>query len=568
MRYRSAFPALLAIWCALFSSACIAILGGFDFNGKPTGDVGGSGGAGATSTSSSTSAAGGNGGGSACQPGEMKACYAGPDGTDGVGVCKAGMQACASDGLAWGACAGQVTPKQETCADPEDEDCDGRECVEWAEVFGDSAMQVFGAVAADAQGNIVVAGDFSGSINLGAGVMLKASGSTDVLVMKLTPSGNAVWGRALGDAGEQSAHTVAVDSTGDIVVGGATQTALTLGDSTVAPGLFIAKIAGDDGHIIWAKGLGGGACSFALDAAVRALAVTSQNDVAVAGSFCGDIDFGDGALSSTQGSQDAFVAVLRGADGSGKVSDGFWGVRFGDDKAQEADSIGITSLGQLVVAGTFEGNIELDGGAISKGGYDIFVAQFWGSPGMAYSLRTYGDAADQHVASIVVAADGGYVVAGHFAGELDFGGMPIVSDPNSGRDLFVARLNASGQPQWARSFVSGGMSYAPMVFNAVGATAGSIVVTGIFGGTLDLGGVEFDAGMRIDMFLTKLDDTGQTLWAKQFQGGTGFTISGGVASATPTGEVVLAGALSNETDFGTGLLTPAGTDAFVAKFGL
>ncbi|MFT3775810.1 MAG: MopE-related protein [Minicystis sp.] len=58
-----------------------------------------------------------------CVNGQTKACYAGPAGTAGVGICKAGTQTCANGN--WGACTGQVTPGTETC-NGLDDDCDGQ----------------------------------------------------------------------------------------------------------------------------------------------------------------------------------------------------------------------------------------------------------------------------------------------------------------------------------------------------------------------------------------------------------------------------------------------------------
>ena len=57
-----------------------------------------------------------------CTTGETQDCYSGPDGTDGVGLCKKGTQTCGSDGK-WGtACAGEVVPKDEIC-NGDDDDC-------------------------------------------------------------------------------------------------------------------------------------------------------------------------------------------------------------------------------------------------------------------------------------------------------------------------------------------------------------------------------------------------------------------------------------------------------------
>jgi MYXO-CTERM domain-containing protein len=49
-------------------------------------------------------------------------CYSGPNGTAGVGACRAGTQTCAAG--SFGACQGQVTPGTEVC-DGVDNDCDG-----------------------------------------------------------------------------------------------------------------------------------------------------------------------------------------------------------------------------------------------------------------------------------------------------------------------------------------------------------------------------------------------------------------------------------------------------------
>ena len=66
--------------------------------------------------------------GCACTPGAMQACYTGPTGTAGVGLCHAGSQLCVAGGggvgSSWGTCTGQVTPSTDTC-DGVDRMCDG-----------------------------------------------------------------------------------------------------------------------------------------------------------------------------------------------------------------------------------------------------------------------------------------------------------------------------------------------------------------------------------------------------------------------------------------------------------
>ena len=58
-----------------------------------------------------------------CEDGETEACYNGPEGTDGVGICQAGIRTCTNG--AWGECEGETIPQAEICGNGVDEDCNG-----------------------------------------------------------------------------------------------------------------------------------------------------------------------------------------------------------------------------------------------------------------------------------------------------------------------------------------------------------------------------------------------------------------------------------------------------------
>ena len=66
-------------------------------------------------------------GGNECVPGEARACYTGPTGTEGVGECAPGLETCGRDGVWPALCRGQVIPAAtEICGDGDDDTCDGR----------------------------------------------------------------------------------------------------------------------------------------------------------------------------------------------------------------------------------------------------------------------------------------------------------------------------------------------------------------------------------------------------------------------------------------------------------
>ncbi len=59
-----------------------------------------------------------------CADGERRACYSGTAGTEGVGMCRSGIERCVAG--AWSGCEDERVDAEETCDGFEDEDCDGR----------------------------------------------------------------------------------------------------------------------------------------------------------------------------------------------------------------------------------------------------------------------------------------------------------------------------------------------------------------------------------------------------------------------------------------------------------
>ncbi len=59
-----------------------------------------------------------------CVTGSVKTCYSGPQGTQGQGICREGIQVC-QQGV-WGACLLQVLPSTELCNNGIDDDCNGK----------------------------------------------------------------------------------------------------------------------------------------------------------------------------------------------------------------------------------------------------------------------------------------------------------------------------------------------------------------------------------------------------------------------------------------------------------
>src|SRR6185295_4557305 len=125
--------------------------------------------------------------------------------------------------------------------------------------------------------------------------------------------GQALWVQQFGNEGEDVGHALAVDSDSNLItVGGFTGTVTFDGTGLTAAGgsdIYVAKLSSSTGQVIWAKRFGGTSDDFGL-----AVALDSSNNIYIAGTFQGSIDFGGGTIQSAGGS-DAFVLKLT-ADGN------------------------------------------------------------------------------------------------------------------------------------------------------------------------------------------------------------------------------------------------------------
>jgi len=113
----------------------------------------------------------------------------------------------------------------------------------WADSFGGGGDQVGCAVGADQAGNVLLAGSFAESLDLGGG-LLTSAGSSDAFWAKLDAAANYAWSKQAGDASAQAAERILADSQGDVVVGGTFAGTITLGGGIGSAGLndvFVAK---------------------------------------------------------------------------------------------------------------------------------------------------------------------------------------------------------------------------------------------------------------------------------------------------------------------------------------
>ena len=302
----------------------------------------------------------------------------------------------------------------------------------WSKKFGSAADDQLGlAVAVDAQGNVLLTGALTGSINFGGG-SLATTGGPDVFVVKLNPAGNHVWSNSFGEAGTaQTGRAIATDATGNVLVAGDFTGTIDFGGGALASAggtdAFVAKLDPSGGHV-WSKSFGDDAFQIA-----RGVAADATGNVVVVGDFAGSTNFGGAALAS-KGATDGFVALFD-PSGAHLGSTNFGGAEY--DSATSVSAAG----GAIAVGGYVAGNASFGGTPLaSAGGRDVFVAKLAGTTLAPLWARTFGDASSyQSTQGVGLDAQGNALFAGYFTGAIDFGLGPLTSA--GGTDIFVAKVH-------------------------------------------------------------------------------------------------------------------------------
>jgi hypothetical protein len=87
----------------------------------------------------------------------------------------------------------------------------------WSKRFGDGMDQKINSLAIDGNNNIVLAGDSEGQVNFGGGPLTSA-GEQDIFLAKLLPDGQHVWSTRFGDSASQTNSALAIDAANNIVL--------------------------------------------------------------------------------------------------------------------------------------------------------------------------------------------------------------------------------------------------------------------------------------------------------------------------------------------------------------
>lgn len=240
-----------------------------------------------------------------------------------------------------------------------------------------------------------------------------------------------------------------------------------------------------------------------------------------------------------------------GAGGSAQTSEGqlSWYRTITGPLEQESMSTTVDLDGYVYVAGNAKGITDFGHGDVdAAGSNDIFVAKYSPVGELVWAKRFAS--AVSIVTSISVGYDGLIAIAGDYrGGSVVFG--PHVLEPTEKDSIFVAAIDSTGQPMWAKSF--GGDQYSRGAGVAV-SPCGNIVFAGSIGASMIVGAIY---GGEI-LFTNILGSVSTNL--------ADFSPIRSVTTDV-TGNIYVTGATDGPADFGDGYGAHGSQEGFVAKFG-
>lgn len=312
------------------------------------------------------------------------------------------------------------------------------------------------------------------------GALVINAGGKDAFVAKLDgETGSAKWATAIGEAGDQEAAAIAVDSAGNAFAVGWFSQDLSCEPECIhsAGGTdgFVGRLD-SAGAVAWLVPFGDGG-----NDRLNAVALDLGGNVVVAGTFTLSPAWGATTLT-TSGILDQDL-VLAALSPSGEP---LWAKDFGDEKIQEATGVAIDAQGRIAVVGATNGVISFPSGGpppIGDGGARAFSIQLTAA-GVPLWARAFGaGSASARASSVRVDGAGHLAIAGSFGGGIDFGHGERSAIGTY--DAFLAKLTAAGEPLWAKTFGSKGVANRGV--GVAFAPGGQVVMAASIRGTVDFG---------------------------------------------------------------------------------
>jgi hypothetical protein len=278
-----------------------------------------------------------------------------------------------------------------------------------------------------------------------------------LLIINSSFSQTLAFARQAGGTGDDVGYSIAVDNSGNqYITGYFTGTA----DFDPGTGVFNLTSAGAEdifilklnasGALVWVRQIGGPGSDYG-----KGISVDGNGNVFIIGNFINTVDFDPSPatfnLTSNGGSRDVFVTKL---DPSGNL---VWVKQFGGPNPDNGNAITVDVNGNVYATGGFNGTVDFDPSAgtyqlTTQGLLDVFVCKLNNNGDFIWARRMGGSYYDEAF-SIAIDKSGNVITTGRFQSSADFDPGPNtiwLVQKSSDSDVFLSKLDSSGNYVWAK----------------------------------------------------------------------------------------------------------------------
>ncbi|MBA2611440.1 MAG: SBBP repeat-containing protein [Bacteroidetes bacterium] len=242
-----------------------------------------------------------------------------------------------------------------------------------------------------------------------------------------------------------------------------------------------------------------------------------------------------------------------------------WAKQMGGNGTDRGQCIVTDALGNVYTTGSFQGVADFDPGVgvvnlTSNGSDDIFISKLDVNGNLVWA-KSMGDTLNEYGFSLAVDAGGNVYTTGSFQGTVDFDPSALTTTLSSAgnEDVFITKLDATGNLVWAKSMGGTTSDFG----RSIAVDASGVYTTGFFDGTSDLdpgaATVNLTSAGLYDIFISKLDAGGNFVWAKNM-GGTNYDVGNSIA-LDASGNVYTTGYFSGSADLDPGVATANATSS-------
>lgn len=404
-------------------------------------------------------------------------------------------------------------------------------------------------VVVDSVGNTYITGHFRQTVDFGGG-NITSGGHRDIYVLKVDSTGAFVWVQTYGSTSNLADRglDIDIDSSSNVYITGYFQGTVDFGNGDITAS------GGSDIFVLKLDSSGAFQWVYTAGGAGndngKGIAVDTDGNILLTGIFSQTVDFGGGTVSS-EGEFDFFVLKLNSA---GAYQ---WVYTAGSNNDDEGLSIDTDSNNNSYITGYVESVIDFGvthnfyGNSEIGPSADIFVLKL-NSEGVPQWANRYGQCQTEIGNGIAVDSSGNSYITGQFyCDNTNLGGITLTH--NGGTDYFVLKLNSDGVSQWAYSV---GSSSTDIGYDIAIDSSGNSYTTGKFAGTINFGSESVTANVVDDIFVLKLDSSGTFQWVYTAGGIAGTPLSSDVGygiAVDSSGNIYTAGVFIENIELTTGV---------------